>query len=693
MRPRRAPSPRRLPAAALLLVATAQGAGCSGASGGRGAPPPADRPAPPADRPAPPPANEPPTPFEPLPAHAAVQKVKQLLTGLPATDDELAAVLRDPAALRGHVDRWMATDAFRAKTIDFFKQAFQQTQTTLDDYVDQLGHPLTFEPSQRARFLRAVEESFARTAFRIVAEGRPFTEVVTTDRFELSPPLLSFYAYLDAVPFDDAGKPVASELWILKTWPKFQVELTTAEQIPLAETLDRASPNFMRWTAPLVPSLDPAKAADCGPTEVATARVALRTLQLFLFGARQRCPSFPGPFTAADWDAWRTVTIRPPRPGEERTLFWDLPRLRDPGVAELVATTPRVGFMTTPAFFANWPTNVSNSYRVTTNQALIVALGRSFDDRGTTVQLAESSDDRLHAAPGTVCYGCHQTLDPMREFFRGSYALGYHAQHAKGAPPQGIFTVDGSPPVGGGGIAAFARAVAAHPRFALAWAQKLCQHARSAPCAEDDPELVRIASAFRESGHDYRTLVRELFSSPLVTDAAPTATAARDGVAMSIARREALCAALEQRLGVRDACNLRGETAIANRAARTRATNLALAIPGAGYGRGEEAPLLPHDPNLFFHAATENLCNLLAAEVIDAGPAPRFSSKRADEAIAELVATVMGLAPRDPRAAGMRAILKDHHAEALAAGLAPRDALASTFVLACQSPVAIGLGL
>jgi hypothetical protein len=391
------------------------------------------------------------------------------------------------------------------------------------------------------------------------------------------------------------------------------------------------------------------------------------------------------------------VTIRPPRAGEERTIYWDLPRLRAAATTELVVATPRVGFMTTPAFFANWPTNASNSYRVTTNQALIVALGRSFDDRGTTVQVSETSVDTMHVQPGTACFGCHSTLDPMRDFFRQSFSLPYSTQlldlGRSNIPATGTFTVDNSAAVSGTGVAAFARALAQHPRFAVAWTQKLCEYANSADCAEDDPELGRVAEAFRASNHDFRVLVRELFSSPLVTFAARTRTAEVTGVAVGISRRETLCTALENRLQLPDLCQLSQGTAGVRNVFTSTARNLALSIPGAGYARGDTVPLLPHDPNLFFSSATENLCTLLAAQLVDGRPPSRYSSARRDEAIADLVVTVMGLPANDPRAAEMTSILTDHHAAALAAGATATLALRSTFTLACQSPLAVSLGL
>src|SRR4029079_13702917 len=69
------------------------------------------------------------------------------------------------------------------------------------------------------------------------------------------------------------------------------------------------------------------------------------------------------------------VPIREPAAGEAITPFYDLPTLRSAN--ELVLTIPRIGFFSTPAFFANWQTNISNQMRVTMNQTLIVALGAS----------------------------------------------------------------------------------------------------------------------------------------------------------------------------------------------------------------------------------------------------------------------------------------------------------------------------
>ena len=310
--------------------------------------------------------------------------------------------------------------------------------------------------------------------------------------------------------------------------------------------------------------------------------------------------------------------------------------------------TPRVGFMTTLAFFSNWPTNPSNSYRVTTNQALIVGLGKSFDDRTTTVQVSETSVEAQHVQPGTPCFGCHQILDPMRDFFKQSYSLTYFQQldlmnRRNPIPATATFNVDATT-VTGNGVPAFAKAMADHPLFPVAWARKLCQYANSSECPEDDPELQRVAAKFRESNFDFHTLVREVFSSPLVTYTESTKTADQIGVTIGIARREALCARLSTRLNIADVCNLKGETALP-RTLATSSVNLSAGIAGSTYARADAQPVMPHDPNLFFSSATEKLCFMLAGHLVETMTGPwKVAGK--DAALNDFVHVLMGIPPR-----------------------------------------------
>src|SRR5262245_59705821 len=66
-------------------------------------------------------------PFQAVSPQVGAAMVKMLLTGLALTDDEFNMVGADPAALPRLVDQWAARPEWRAKLLDFFKQAFQQT--------------------------------------------------------------------------------------------------------------------------------------------------------------------------------------------------------------------------------------------------------------------------------------------------------------------------------------------------------------------------------------------------------------------------------------------------------------------------------------------------------------------------------------------------------------------------------------
>ena len=333
-----------------------------------------------------------------------------------------------------------------------------------------------------------------------------------------------------------------------------------------------------------------------------------------------------------DFTDWKMVTIRKPNAGEAVSAFYDLPALRN--ASELVLQVPRVGFFTTPAFFANWQTNISNQARVTMNQTLIVALGAQVDGTDSTVTPGNPPPglDTVHAG-NAACAVCHQTLDPLRSIFAATYSWNYHEQtEAIFSAQKGVFSFHGViQPVSA--MADLGQVLAQHPLFPSAWAQKLCAYANSAPCADSDPEFQRIVAAFQASSFDWNTLVRELLSSPITTNASQTATAVANGQVVAVARRDHLCGVAGQptrlrrrlRAGCGDAQGS-GADGGADRVAACRPTATA---------RGSTMPVLPNQPSLFFHAGTENICNSVAGNVIDVaaaqagrrlsdtGPAPR----------------------------------------------------------------------
>jgi hypothetical protein len=395
--------------------------------------------------------------------------------------------------------------------------------------------------------------------------------------------------------------------------------------------------------------------------------------------------SFTSPNVTPQDAIWRPVTVRVAAEGEALTPFYDLPSLRE--ADEIVVRTPRVGFFSTPAFFANWPTNNSNQHRGTLNQALIVGLGRSINpvDKGTATVL-DSGKDGQHSDPNSPCYSCHQTMDPMRNVFRQFYTYSYHTQH----DPAQVYSTATFDYLGETekleALDDFASTLVEHPLFPAAWVQKLCYYANSSGCSEDDPEFIRIVQAFADSQFDFHTLVLELFSSPLVTGQESTKSRTDVGETVSISRQDHFCAALTNRLKL--TTNLC--TGITD---KTTATAVANNIPLDGYLRGADAPALSTAETPFYRGATEALCAYAASLTVDKMPMSRYTSAKKDAAITDFVENIMGITAADPNNAAVTQLLQEHYDASVTAGASATDALKSTFITACLSPTSVAVGL
>ena len=637
------------------------------------------------------------------PPSVYVAKVKNILVGLPPTDAEIAQVTTDPKALPALIDGWMAMPEYQQKMMVFFELAFQQTQITAADFVD-IVPPNGLGVGRAIPLLvQNARESFARTVLALTAEGRPLTDAFTTRKLMMTPALMELYAFLDARRVDDASA-INDTFAAANRGLKIVME-TAQGPIPITDTLNPASPNYMHWYSPDLAGLtypDPT----CNALDPISFNVNSQALHALLYG---EIPNHPGPsgncgnragsvmseqVADTDFTAWKMVTIRPPAAGESRTVFYDLPALR--AASELVVSTARVGFFSTPAFFANWPTNASNQMRVTANQALIVATGTAVDGMDTTDPTTTPGLDGPHAQPDTPCFGCHQKLDPTRSILSSTYSWFYYPQTDPALIRQpGQFAFQGViAPMRT--IDDFGHLLATHPLMPQAWAEKLCYYVNSAPCNPLDPELLRILGAFAASGSSWSTLVRELLASPITTNTSRTATGKTNGAVIAVSRRDHLCAALNNRLGFVDICQLDSTN-------RTRQVSgiaqIVSGMPSDGYGRGSTIPVLPNQPTLFYRAGLENVCAAVSAMVIDAPPSPgqpgarQWSSAQPDAAIADFVGLVMAMAPSDPRAAQATAILTSHFQAAVQAAATPKDALKSTFVAACLSPSFIGIGM
>ncbi|MEP7050664.1 MAG: hypothetical protein ABJB12_09940 [Pseudomonadota bacterium] len=645
-----------------------------------------------------------PPPFNAVLPAAYVAKVKNLLVGLPATDAEISAVTADADALPGLIADWQKLPEYQRKLERFFELAFQQTQISITDLADQ-SYPkqLVTNVATAPLLLQNIEQSFARTMLELNGQGRPFTDSVTTPKLMMTTALKELYAFLDQYEVNNEGKVSDG---FRSEHPKVAVVAEAAQgPIPIAETLDPTSPNYMHWYDPDLSGPGKVPACQVDPIEFPSSSFAIHRL---LYGSLDgwkgpggiACPPIGGSATAsqltqADFTDWQLTELRAPKAGEASSIFYDLPALR--AAKELVISLPRLGFFTTPAFFANWQTNTSNQMRVTLNQTLIVALGAQVDgsDPTTTAGNPPPGLDTEHAGAG-ACRACHQTLDPLRSIFSATYSWNYHNQlDSTWSSQPGVFSFHGvQQPVTS--MADFGGVLAAHPLFAKAWVQKLCYYANSAPCSDRDPEFLRIVQAFQDSKFDWNGLIAMLFSSALITNATHTATFDANGEVVAVARRDHLCAALDNRLGFTDVCGLH---AVTPAAARAVVPSIAAGLPSDGYGRGSTAPVLPNQPTLFYRAGLENICEAVAAQTIDVPAAKQlpdvtqWSSKSPDAAIADFVSVVMALAPSDPRSSPATELLKAHFSKATKAGATAANALKSTFVTACLAPSSVSIGL
>jgi len=181
-----------------------------------------------------------------------------------------------------------------------------------------------------------------------------------------------------------------------------------------------------------------------------------------------------------------------------------------------------------------------------------------------------------------------------------------------------------------------------------------------------------------------------LFSSALVTYAEPTKTNQEYGATVSIMRRDQFCQALANRLAVPDICEIAMPTPTGVTSAMNR---LAGALPADSFSRGVAAPVTPTDPSLFFRAASELLCEAVAAKVVDSGAAAKFTSTDVAGAVEGLVTTLMGVPPSDPQHQAAVTVLTAHFNDAKTSGATATNAMRSTFSAACQSAPSLALGI
>jgi hypothetical protein len=685
-----------------------------------------------------------------------VTKVKTMLTGLAPTQAEIDAVTADAGALSGLVTTWQQLPQYTAKMESFFADAFQQSNAQAIGFVTQLddGSISPFD-----ELLQNFRTSFAKTVTALNSEGQPFTSTVTTTRYMMTTAMMQYYAYADASMVTDATSAGAGgkHCRFYDDDPNWTYQITS-QNIPIADSGNPSSPSYLSFSLPTLASqygYGDLGAQDTSPSGTACGTVdpvvynastsfalggnLCNWLDSFILGGNfwwgpngqaYICygaskfldrPSHPRLLTAGDYTDWRMVTITQAKSLSEQTRFFDIAGLRATNSMSLFEQ--RVGYFTTPAFLSQYPTNISNQARVAIDQTMIVGLGQSFDGTDAITVTNAPGLDPAHAAnPG--CFQCHWSLDPMARFFRSNLTTNYSQQQD---PAQiaiaGTFLFDGVVGAADSSLYYLASQIASHPRFKTAWTLKLCGWANSGSCLASDPEVQRVAQVFAASNYNWNTLVHELFTSPLVTYASPTASALASGTNVPIVRRAQLCATLDSRLGLSDVCgynliplqfgsgggtsmlpsppfcNCANDPAVPPAPCASSCLDpgpippAAADLPADGYSRGIAQPLYIDGPDPFWRSSVEQICAYVADLVVDAGGSSPYSSATQASATTSIASIVHGLMGLDSsRDAQPISILTSHYTSAVAAGSTPTVALKSTFTAACLSPWVAAVG-
>lgn len=236
--------------------------------------------------------------------------------------------------------------------------------------------------------------------------------------------------------------------------------------------------------------------------------------------------------------------------------------------------------------------------------------------------------------------------------------------------------------MGLGGIDEFASLLASHPDVAMVWTQRLCSWINNVPCLKEDPEIIRLAASFKANNFNFLTLLEDVLVSPITTNTKATLTAVRLGVVPTMAKAQDFCQVLARRLGTPQVCGGAGNLGRVNAPLG--------ALPSPSYNRGLVQTVGITSPSMMTRTATENVCGLVATEVVD-GTLKLLPSSDPDGSINKIVAQLMGI--DDAKAAPYVSILKAHYADCMAQKASAADALRSAFIVACMSPKVAMIGL
>ncbi len=357
---------------------------------------------------------------------------------------------------------------------------------------------------------------------------------------------------------------------------------------------------------------------------------------------------------------------------------------------------PRVGYFSTLAFQSKYPSNVDNQYRVTVNQALIGGLGKTFSPVDNTPQPNAVHMDDEHAPENSECYECHISMDPMRNIFRNKMNNEYRFD-SEFSNDLSSFAFFGKT-MEMRNLSDFGEAIATHPDFASAWVQKLCIAFNSSRCISRDPEVQRIAQRFQRSDFDFKTLYREIASSPLVTAAEATTTVLTNGYVVNRVRGTSFCQSVGARLRQMQAARGVAVDTFDNGNSICSNDTIEDAIESLGDDitvRGEVDVVNSFTLDTFARQTIDTACYGLGDIIVRAGS--DYISNSADdieESFDLITQYLVGLPPSNPRYAQVRQAVKAVYVnsnEQLDFNFG--DSMRQAIAFGCTTPDFIGVGL
>lgn len=396
---------------------------------------------------------------------------------------------------------------------------------------------------------------------------------------------------------------------------------------------------------------------------------------------------------ASDFTDWRLVNLTNGTP----INYDDLAQIRGIAAGQSYnLRIPRVGFFNTLGFQFSWPTNGDNDFRVTTSQTVLVSLNEAFEASDDTPHGNLDALNEEHAGPGSVCYQCHRLLDPMRETFRAHYDQFYGLTDGADKVTS-VFAFKGhSGP--SNNVNQLANTIASHPNFAKGWVSKYCTYTNSEKCNENDPDFIRVVDNFKNSNHNFKLMVADLLSSPIVTATSGGIAGGNPGL-ISSTRRNHFCSGLTHRyqqllvaqgkaysLPAGNLCSL---TAASRQASATIAVDTT--------NRGEAGISNSPDSNAFTTIAIEKTCREIAQLVVTDDNLQGFNCcqiPQVNSSIDSMTIYLMGLPSIHPRYSKTKTFLNEFFTHARTQpGADDLMALRETFVFACTSPDVTGMGL